>query len=129
MADKDNNKPGNGAGSDHVDGHHCGCDHDCSCDGGEDEVLTLIDENGEERNFTVIDILEVEGTEYAILLPVDEESDEAIILRFEKKHRPLLFQRKYCRKRSAVLRTEIFMGWYVLVLLLIQYRKWNIKKS
>ncbi|WP_104372580.1 DUF1292 domain-containing protein [Desulfocucumis palustris] len=67
-----------------MDGHHCGCDHDCSCDGGEDEVLTLIDENGEERNFTVIDILEVEGTEYAILLPVDEESDEAIILRFEK---------------------------------------------
>lgn len=58
-------------------------EHDCDC-GEHDEVLTLIDENGEERDFTVIDILEIDGTEYAILLPVEEETDEAIILKFEK---------------------------------------------
>ncbi len=60
--------------------------HDDGCDCGEcQEVITLIDDNGEERDFTVIDILEMDGSEYAILLPVDdEESDEAIILKFAR---------------------------------------------
>lgn len=47
-----------------------------------EEVITLVDEEGEEHDFTVIDIIEVEGSEYAILLPVEEENDEAIILKF-----------------------------------------------
>ncbi|MHB8157126.1 MAG: DUF1292 domain-containing protein [Desulfocucumaceae bacterium] len=59
----------------HGDGDGCDC-------GEHEEIITLIDENGEEKDFTVIDILELEGSEYAILLPVDEESDEAIILKF-----------------------------------------------
>ncbi|MCL0077881.1 DUF1292 domain-containing protein [Peptococcaceae bacterium] len=46
-----------------------------------DEVITLIDEEGQEHDFTVIDILEVEEREYAILLPAEEETDEAIILK------------------------------------------------
>ncbi|MFZ5633063.1 MAG: DUF1292 domain-containing protein [Bacillota bacterium] len=60
--------------------HH---DHGNGCDCGEgNEIITLIDDDGEEKDFTVIDILELDGSEYAILLPVDEESDEAIILKF-----------------------------------------------
>lgn len=47
----------------------------------QEEVITLIDEEGAEIDFTVIDIIEVDGFEYAILLPVEEESDEAIILK------------------------------------------------
>ena len=50
----------------------------------EDEVVTLVDEEGAEHDFTVIDIIEVEGAEYAIMLPVDEEDNEAIILKFSK---------------------------------------------
>ena len=50
----------------------------------EDEVVTLVDEEGAEHDFTVIDIIEVEGAEYAIMLPVDEENNEAIILKFSK---------------------------------------------
>ncbi len=46
-----------------------------------DEVITLIDEEGQEYDFTLIDILEVEEREYAILLPAEEETDEAIILK------------------------------------------------
>ncbi|MCD5405429.1 MAG: DUF1292 domain-containing protein [Desulfotomaculum sp.] len=46
-----------------------------------DEVITLIDEEGQEHDFTVIDILEVKEREYAILLPAEEETDEAIILK------------------------------------------------
>jgi uncharacterized protein YrzB (UPF0473 family) len=49
-----------------------------------DEVVTLIDEDGKEHDFTVVDIIEVEGSEYAILLPADEETDEAVILKFDK---------------------------------------------
>lgn len=49
-----------------------------------DEVVTLVDEEGAEHDFTVIDIIEVDGSEYAILLPVDEENNEAIILKFAK---------------------------------------------
>ncbi|MDD4168652.1 MAG: DUF1292 domain-containing protein [Desulfotomaculaceae bacterium] len=47
----------------------------------QEEVITLIDEEGAELDFTVIDIIEVSGSEYAILLPVEEENDEAIILK------------------------------------------------
>lgn len=49
-----------------------------------DEVVTLVDEEGTEHEFTVIDIIEVDGSEYAIMLPVDEENNEAIILKFDQ---------------------------------------------
>ena len=48
----------------------------------QEEVITLVDEEGAEHDFTVVDIINVEGSEYAILLPVEEENDEAIILKF-----------------------------------------------
>ncbi|MDD3653532.1 MAG: DUF1292 domain-containing protein [Desulfotomaculaceae bacterium] len=47
----------------------------------QEEVITLIDEEGAELDFTVIDIIEVDGSEYAILLPAENDSDEAIILK------------------------------------------------
>jgi len=47
----------------------------------QEEVITLIDEEGAEHDFMVIDIIEVDGSEYAILLPVEEDSEEAIILK------------------------------------------------
>lgn len=55
----------------------------------EDEVLTLTDEEGNEHEFSVIDIIEMDNTEYAILLPMaggqeEEEGEEAIILRIDK---------------------------------------------
>lgn len=52
----------------------------------EDEVLTLTDEEGNEHEFSVIDIIEMDGSEYAILLPLEggeEDQDEAIILRID----------------------------------------------
>lgn len=52
----------------------------------DDEIITLVDEEGEEHDFTVLDILEVDGREYAILIPLEEgvESDEVVIFRFEE---------------------------------------------
>lgn len=49
-----------------------------------DEVITLVDEEGKEHDFTVVDIIEVDSVEYAILLPAQEDSDEAVILKFDK---------------------------------------------
>lgn len=49
-----------------------------------DEVITLIDEEGKEHDFTVVDIIKVASNEYAILLPAQEDSDEAVILKFDK---------------------------------------------
>ncbi|BAF59247.1 MAG: DUF1292 domain-containing protein [Pelotomaculum sp.] len=46
-----------------------------------EEVITLVDEEGVEHDFTVIDIIEVDGSEYAILLPMEDECEEAIILK------------------------------------------------
>ncbi|ACX52537.1 protein of unknown function DUF1292 [Ammonifex degensii KC4] len=50
------------------------------------EVITLVDENGEEQDFEVLDILEVEGSTYAVLLPLgqDEESGDILILKFSQ---------------------------------------------
>lgn len=55
----------------------------------QEQVITLINEDGEEEDFEVIDIIELDDTRYAILLPVEDENDEidegeAIILKFDK---------------------------------------------
>jgi len=50
----------------------------------EDSKVVLLDEEGAEHEFEVLDIIEVDGSEYAILFPIEEgeeESDEAIILK------------------------------------------------
>lgn len=51
-----------------------------------DDIIVLTDEEGQEHEFTVVDVLAVEGKEYAVLLPSeeqDEEEEEAVILRVE----------------------------------------------
>lgn len=55
----------------------------------EENVITLTDDEGNEENFTLIDVLELNDERYAILLPLgeeesDEEEIEAIILKFSK---------------------------------------------
>jgi uncharacterized protein YrzB (UPF0473 family) len=47
-----------------------------------ENVLTLTDEEGNEVDFEVLDVVPYEGCEYAVLLPVDDDSDspEAVIL-------------------------------------------------
>lgn len=45
--------------------------------------VTLIDEEGTEMHFEVLDVIEYEGTDYAVLIPDDEEADSVIILRIE----------------------------------------------
>lgn len=48
-----------------------------------ENTIILTDEEGQEHEFVVVDILEVEDREYAILLPaeMDVDSGEAIVLK------------------------------------------------
>ncbi len=41
-----------------------------------DEVIVLTDEEGDEHEFAVIDVIEVEGRDYAILLPYSSEGED-----------------------------------------------------
>lgn len=49
----------------------------------EENILTLTDENGVETAFEYLDVIEYQGTEYLILMPAEEDSDEIVILQIE----------------------------------------------
>jgi len=40
------------------------------------DLLTLVDEDGEEHEFEIIDTIEASGSEYVALVPVVDESDD-----------------------------------------------------
>ena len=46
----------------------------------QDNILTLTDENGEDVDFEYLDTIKYEGKEYIVLMPLDEESNEIVIL-------------------------------------------------
>ena len=46
-------------------------------------VLTLTDENGADVEFEYLDCIELEGKEYLVLLPMEEEAAELVILEVE----------------------------------------------
>ena len=52
-----------------------------------DNVIVLNDEDGNEVNFEFLDLIEFEGEEYVILLPItdegEEEAGEVVILKVE----------------------------------------------
>ncbi len=55
-------------------------------DEGLDNVIVLNDENGEEVPFEFLDLIELDGEQYVVLLPVeedDEDSGEVVILKVE----------------------------------------------
>ncbi|HHY67792.1 MULTISPECIES: DUF1292 domain-containing protein [Kyrpidia] len=56
------------------DEHH---DHD------HDETVLLEDENGNEREFRIVDVIEVGGKEYAVLVPEDEPEGDGVVLRID----------------------------------------------
>lgn len=47
----------------------------------ETSFLTLTDENGQDVDFEYLDCIEYQGTEYLVLMPVDE--DEIVIMEVE----------------------------------------------
>jgi len=51
-----------------------------------DNIITLKDEDGSDVEFEFLDLIEYDGTEYVVLLPVEEsdEADEVVILKLEE---------------------------------------------
>lgn len=55
----------------------------------DDNIVVLIDENGEEVEFEHLDTVEMNGNEYVVLMPLESEdadesdTDEVIILKIE----------------------------------------------
>ena len=49
----------------------------------ENNIISLIDENGAEVDFEYMDCIEYEGKEYLALLPVEEEDNSVVILEVE----------------------------------------------
>lgn len=53
----------------------------------DDNIVVLNDENGEEVKFEFLDLIELEGEEYVVLLPLEEEESEepgeVVILKIE----------------------------------------------
>lgn len=52
-----------------------------------DDLLVLMDDEGNETEFEYLDTVELSGKEYVVLLPVqegEEEPDEVLILKVEK---------------------------------------------
>ncbi|HBT47646.1 MAG TPA: DUF1292 domain-containing protein [Peptococcaceae bacterium] len=47
----------------------------------QENTIVLRDEEGQEHEFLVVDILEVDDEEYAVLLPVLDGADEALVLK------------------------------------------------
>ena len=51
-----------------------------------DNIITLKDEDGSDVEFEFLDLIEYDGTEYVVLLLVEEsnEADEVVILKLEE---------------------------------------------
>lgn len=47
------------------------------------ETITLYDEEGDEIEFDVLGVINVEDNDYAILIPEDEDNDQAYIFRID----------------------------------------------
>jgi uncharacterized protein YrzB (UPF0473 family) len=49
----------------------------------QENLISLTDENGEETVFEFLDVIEYQGKEYMILLPVEDEDGQVVILEIE----------------------------------------------
>ena len=87
----------------HRNDYECECNGDCDCD---NEIVTLHDEDGNEHEFTIVDVLELDENKYAILMPIDEEIDEAIVLKFDidENGDEILFEIESDEEWEAVVR-------------------------
>ncbi len=48
-----------------------------------ENIITLQDENGEDTDFELLDVIDYEGKEYIVLIPVEDEDGNVLILEVE----------------------------------------------
>lgn len=49
-----------------------------------ENIIVLSDENGQETQFEIVTVLEIEGKEYYVLYPVDSDEEDALVLKLDK---------------------------------------------
>ena len=49
-----------------------------------DNIIVLNDEEGNEVEFEFLDLIEYESGQYVVLLPVEDETDQVVILKVEE---------------------------------------------
>ena len=62
--------------------HECGCG--CGHDHEEANIITLEFDDGENIECEALGIFEVEGKDYAALVPTDEESDDVFLFEYKE---------------------------------------------
>ena len=50
----------------------------------DEDMIVLLDEEGVEHDFTLLEVVEVDGVPYALLLPVEFPEEGVVVLRIEK---------------------------------------------
>ena len=50
----------------------------------EDNIITLIDEAGQEHEFFLLEVVEIEEGRYAVLLPYEDPEEGVVVLRIAK---------------------------------------------
>lgn len=50
----------------------------------ENEVVVLIGDDGEETEMELVEIFELDEQKYAVLAPLDEDSDEGFVLKYSE---------------------------------------------
>jgi len=50
----------------------------------DEQIITLIDENDNEHDFIVLEVVEIDGLQYAILLPHEAPEEGVVVLRLDK---------------------------------------------
>lgn len=63
--------------------NHDDHEHDHDHEFTDDEVIVLEDEDGTEHSFVLGEVLTVEGKDYAVLLPIEEDLEEGVIFRID----------------------------------------------
>ena len=58
----------------------------------EDQIIETVDEKGNVVKFELFDIVEVDEKEYALLLPIEEDSEEVVLMRITKDGEEYLFE-------------------------------------
>lgn len=60
---------------------NCGCGSNTDYE----ETVMLIDESGQEKEFAILTVFEIEDQEYAVLVACDDADEEGVILRIEEE--------------------------------------------
>ncbi len=62
--------------------HEHGCD--CGCEHEEENIITLEFDDGEKVECEALGIFEVDGKDYAALVPTDEEADDLFLFEYKE---------------------------------------------